>query len=116
MKVLYHIDTEAKWHMVLENTKNMLKYGMENNTAFEIEIVANGIAVVGLIQEVAEKSKWYLEMDELYKQNVVFAACNNALKKFNPTNALLCAFVKVVPAGVVEIASKQQEGYFYIKP
>lgn len=31
MKVLYHIDEESKWHMVLENTKNMLKYGRENN-------------------------------------------------------------------------------------
>lgn len=116
MKVLYHIDTEAKWHMVLENAKNMLKYGKENNTTFEIEIVANGIAVVGLIQMVAEKSKWYLEMDELYKENVVFAACNNALKKYNSSETPLCAFVTVVPAGVVEISTKQQEGYSYIKP
>lgn len=115
MKVLYHVDSESKWHMVLENVKNMLKYGKENNTTFEIEIVANGIAIVGLIQEVAEKSKWYLEMDELYKENVVFAVCNNALKKFNPGQQPLCAFATVVPAGVVEIAKKHEEGYAYIK-
>lgn len=116
MKVLYHIDAEAKWHMVLENAKNMLKYGKENNVTFEIEIVANGIAVVGLLQEVAEKSKWYLEMNELYNEKVVFAACNNALNKFNPGKCPLCAFATVVPAGVVEIVKKQQDGYSYIKP
>lgn len=116
MKVLYHIDAESQWHMVLENVKNMLKYGKENQVEFEIEVVANGIAVVGLLQHVAEKSKWYLEMDELYKEKVVFAACNNALNKFNPGNLPLCAFVTVVPAGVVEIAKKQEEGYSYIKP
>lgn len=116
MKVLYHIDAEAQWHMVLENIQNMMKYAKENNTIFEIEVLANGGAVLGLIQHVAQKSKWYLEMDELYKENVVFAACNNALEKFNPGNSPLCAFVKIVPAGVVEIVQKQQEGYSYIKP
>lgn len=116
MKVLYHIDSESKWHMVLENVKNMLEYGKENNTVFEIEIVANGIAIVGLLQPIAEKSKWYLEMDEMHKEKVVFAVCNNALKKFNPANCPVCAFATVVPAGVVEIAKKQEEGYSYIKP
>lgn len=74
------------WHMVLENVKNMLKYGQENNVAFDIEVVANGIAIMGLWQTVAEKSKRYLEMDELTKEKVVFAACNNALTKFTPSN------------------------------
>ena len=116
MKVLYNIDEESKWHMVLENTKNMLKYGKENNEEFEIEIVANGIAVMGLIEHVAQKSKLYLEMDELSKEKVKFAACKNALNKFNPENSPMCAFATIVPAGVVEIAKKQQEGYSYIRP
>lgn len=116
MKVLYHLDSEAKWHMVLENVKNMLKYGKENNTPFEIEVVANGVAVMGLQQHAAEKSKWYLEMDELSREKVVFAACNNALNMFDLKPEQLCAFVQVVPAGVVEIAEKQEEGYSYIKP
>jgi intracellular sulfur oxidation DsrE/DsrF family protein len=116
MKVLYHIDSESKWHMVLENVKNMLKYGKENNVTFEIEVVANGIAVLGLQELVAQKSKWYLEMDELIREKVVFAACNNALNKFGLTPEQLCAFAQVVPAGVVEIVKKQEEGYSYIKP
>lgn len=116
MKVLYHVDAQNKWHMVLENVKNMLNYGKENNITFEIEVVANGIAIMGLLQHVAEKSKWYLEMDQLYKDKVIFAACNNALTKFNAGNMALCAFATVVPAGVVEIAKKQEEGFTYIKP
>lgn len=56
IKVLYYLGTEAKWKMAPENVKNMLKYGKENTTPFEIEVVANGIAVMGLLQHAAEKS------------------------------------------------------------
>lgn len=116
MKVLYHIDSEANWNMVLDNVKNMLKYGEENSVQFHIEVVANGNAVTGLLQSVAEDAQWYSEMNELSRKNVFFAACHNALKKFNPSGKPLCTFAKVVPAGVVEIAQRQEEGYSYIKP
>lgn len=48
MKVLFHIDSESNWDMVLENARNMRKYEQERQVAFEIEIVANGAAVEGL--------------------------------------------------------------------
>ena len=44
MKVLYHIDQESKWKMVLENVKNMIRTGKELGESFEIEIISNGIA------------------------------------------------------------------------
>lgn len=55
-------------------------------------------------------------MDELSREEVVFAACNNALNMFDLKPEQLCVFAQVVPAGVVEIAKKQEEGYSYIKP
>ena len=116
MKVIYHIDEKEKWDLVLGNAMNMLNYGKENNTTFEIEIVANGIAVTGLFQHEAEEANLYSRMEELDAQKVTFAACNNALKKYTTPNTILCPFAAVVPAGVVELAQKQQEGYSYIKP
>ncbi len=55
-------------------------------------------------------------MEELNKKGVVFSACNNALKgnNINPEN--IGEFVKIIPAGVIEIAEKQMEGYAYIRP
>ena len=116
MKVIYHIDESEKWNMVLDNVTNMLNYGAENNTAFEIEIVANGIAVTGLFRQEAKEANRYARMEELHTKKVIFAVCNNALKKFAAQNTALCPFATVVPAGVVELAKKQEEGYSYIKP
>ncbi len=116
MKVLFHIDSEDKWQMVLDNVGNMLTYGEEKGTIFHVEVVANGIAVRGLLLPEAQKEGWYPRMEELSKKKVVFAACRNALAKFRPENVPLCPFTEEVPAGVVEIAMKQEEGYSYIKP
>ena len=116
MKVLFHIDSESNWDMVLENARNMRKYEQERQVAFEIEIVANGAAVEGLQRAVAQQSCWYASMAELSVERVVFAACRNALRKHNIDPGLLCEFVRVVPSGVVEIAMRQEEGYSYIKP
>ena len=115
MKVLYHIDQESKWKMVLENVKNMIKTGKELGETFEIEIIANGIAVMGIVEHVSISSKLYLEFEEILKSDVKVKACNNALKKFGIDKESICSFVEVVPAGVIEIAKKHEEGYCYIK-
>lgn len=116
MKVLYHIDNDSKWSMVLENVKNMIKTGKELAETFTIEVLANGNAVITLQEEVATNSKMYLEFQELSTEQVSFKACNNALKKFAISKEKMISFVEIVPAGVVEIAKKHEEGYSYIKP
>lgn len=115
MKVLYHIDQESKWKMVLENVKNMIKTGSELGESFDIEIIANGVAVIGIQEHVSISSKLYLEFEEILRSNVKIKACNNALKKFGIDKSSICSFVEVVPAGVIEIAKKHEEGYCYIK-
>lgn len=116
MNVLYHIDSNSKWKMVLENVKNMIKTGKELGDSFTIEVLANGEAVITLVEQVAVNSKMYLEFDELSKEGVIFAACNNALKKFAIEKDKIISFVEIVPAGVIEIAKKHEKGFSYIKP
>lgn len=119
MKVLFHVDELEKWQMTLENAGNMLDYGTDNAAEFEIEIVANSIAVTGLMKEkeaASAPNRLYPAMQELARKGVTFAACRNALRKFNPNGLPLYEFAVTVPAGVVEIAARQQEGYSYIKP
>lgn len=116
MKVLYHIDDDSRWNMVLENVKNMLSYSQKNHVTVQMEVVANGLAVIGLTEHTAQKSNRWAMMNEFAKSGVVFAACNNSLNKFNLQPKDMSSFVKVVPAGVVEIAQEVSEGFVYIKP
>ncbi|MFQ8584269.1 MAG: hypothetical protein ACLSA6_17965 [Holdemania massiliensis] len=49
-------------------------------------------------------------------EGVVFAACRNALRAQSIAPETLIEKTTVVPAGVVELAQKQQAGFAYIKP
>ncbi|RYL94399.1 hypothetical protein EWI07_05410 [Sporolactobacillus sp. THM7-4] len=77
----------------------------------EVEVLANGAAVVGY------KSEAFInQMNSLKSQGVQFVACRNALNARHLLKEDLFAFVSVVPAGVVELVEKQSSGYAYIKP
>lgn len=115
MKVLFHIDESARWKMALGNILNMLQYGRENTEPFIVELVANGPAVQELQPEAAERAGLSALFGALGPQ-VRVCACRNALQANGTPASTLFPFVQVVPAGVVEIAARQQEGYAYIKP
>ena len=52
----------------------------------------------------------------LFRSNSTTPACNNALAANHLTAADIYQFITIVPAGVVELAQKQTEGFAYIKP
>lgn len=112
-KVLFHIDEQEKWNMVLKNAQNMTTHFQQTTEEYQIEIVANGEAVKNYI-----KTNLALKqiMQDLVQQQVLFAACNHALQASELTFGDIFSFVTVVPVGVVEIAEKQSEGYAYIMP
>lgn len=116
MKILFHIDEESKWQEVLGNVKNVIKEGNEHGESYIIEVAANGNAVTALNEKAAVNLNLLVDLAELSKTGVVFAACNNSLNKFAMNKSDILPFIQVVPAGVVEIAKKQDQGYSYIKP
>lgn len=116
MNVLFHIDRSVNWNITVANVMNMLDYGKSENITFTIEIVANGEAVVELSNQASSENKLDEKLKAIADQGVIIAACNNALKAHNLNAADLHTFITIVPAGVVEIASKQAEGYSYIRP
>ena len=113
MKVIFHIDELKKWELTIGNVKNMLLYGKENHEAYTIEIVANAEAVEYLCHR---NDEFQAVMEKLSEDGVSITACHHALMSRGISNGELYSFVEVVPAGVVELAKKQQEGYSYIKP
>lgn len=111
IKVLFHVDECEKWELVLANCRNLLKAAGENRP--EIEVVANSEAVKGMVQSSDADADL---MQQLAGAGVGFIACNNALTGLGIQKEQLLPFVRVVPAGVLELALRQSEGFAYIKP
>lgn len=116
MNVLFHIDQKEKWPILLANVTNMLRYGEEHKETYNIEIVVNSVAVQALTQCGLEKNKYHEELQILHTNGVFICACRNALHASSISTDMLYKFVKIVDAGVIELAKKQHEGYAYIKP
>lgn len=112
-KVIFHIDENRKWKLLLANVSNLLD--AIDGESYDVEIVANSEAVkyYDTGQNLDSDVK---TMNELKEKGVKFAACNNALKANNIEKNHIIDYVKIVPAGVLELVEKQSAGYAYIKP
>lgn len=113
-RVIFHIDEVQKWNLLLHNVRNLLvSYGAEHS-GLSVEVLANSDAVKGY-----EYGSGLADQDllkALSQQNVMFAACSNALHAMNLSKENIFSFVKVVPVGIRELLDRQREGYAYIKP
>lgn len=116
MKVLFHIDELNKWDMTVTNVKNMINFSRESEEKVEIEVVANGEAVFRFKKNEDANSSYSVEFESLFTDDVKIVACNNALSKFYISKDEIFEFIEVVPAGIVEIVKKQEDGFTYIKP
>ena len=113
MKVIYHVDEMERWPLTIGNVKNMVAFYEEQGEAFTIEVLANAAAVAAYRRT---ETKGADERKRLSDAGVIFAACSNALKANGLAREDLYDYVTVVPAGVVELAKRQSEGYAYIRP
>jgi intracellular sulfur oxidation DsrE/DsrF family protein len=78
----------------------------------EIQIVCHG---PGLSMLVAEQSVVTQQMQYFINQGVIFSACAFSMNERNVSKNEIIEGVGYVQAGILEIVSKQQEGWFYIK-
>ncbi|KLU67643.1 DsrE/DsrF-like family protein [Desulfosporosinus acididurans] len=115
-KVIFHIDEMTKWKLLLTNVSNLLKASGEDN--YFVEVLANAEAVkyYDQNQHALDFDNDVKIMESLNQQGVKFAACHNALVANNLKKDNLYDYVETVPAGVIELVVKQNEGYCYIKP
>ncbi len=110
-KVVFEITSAdtADYRGVLRSVNNALK----DAPGTKIEIVCHGPAIFMLVKE---KSVLADAMQELQtKQGVSFAACANSMRKNNLDKSQLVPVATVVPNGVLEVVSKQEDGWSYIK-
>lgn len=112
-EVIFHIDEINKWELLLANVSNLL--AAIDDEDFYVEVLANSEAVkyYDMTQDLDADIN---TMGDLNMKGVKFVACNNALKANNIEKHNIIHFVNIVPAGVLELLVKQNEGYAYIKP
>ncbi len=116
MKICFHVDEVERWGTCLANVFNTLNYFKDNAVDGIIVVIANSAAVKALTKEGAESVGIAEELKTYIDKGVAVRACANALKGNNIALNELLPGISVVPAGIIELANKQAEGFAYIRP
>lgn len=100
----------AKWNLALNNARNIqTDIGAAN---VDIEIVAYGPGIGMLKSDSVVGNR----IEEAGKAGVKVVACENTMRGQKLTHADMLSGIGYVPAGVVELMQRQQQGWAYIRP
>jgi intracellular sulfur oxidation DsrE/DsrF family protein len=100
----------GKWNLAFNNARNIQSdLGAKN---VEVEIVAYGPGIGMLKSGSAVASR----IDEATLGGVKVVACENTMHAQKLKKSDMVSGIEYVPAGVVEIMKRQQEGWSYIRP
>jgi intracellular sulfur oxidation DsrE/DsrF family protein len=119
-KVAVHVDQNDPqvMNMALNNVANLISYYESQGDTAVVEVVAYG---PGLNMFVADKSPVIdrISAMSLEHEGLQFSACANTIagmeKKTGEKVALISEAV-VVPSGVVQLVTLQEDGYAYVRP
>ena len=100
----------AKWNLALNNAKNIQTDLGAANVDVELVAYGPGIGMLKADSLVANR------IDEALGAGVKVVACENTMRGQKLTQADLLGKIGYVPAGVVELMQKQQQGWAYIRP
>ncbi|HTL77495.1 MAG TPA: DsrE family protein [Casimicrobiaceae bacterium] len=100
----------GKWNLALNNAKNLQADLGAGNV--EIEIVAYGPGIGMLKADSIVGNR----IGDALGQGVKVSACENTMHGQKLVKADMLDGIGYVPAGVVEIMRKQQEGWAYLRP
>jgi intracellular sulfur oxidation DsrE/DsrF family protein len=110
-KVVVQMNTAdtTEWSATLGNIRNLQKIWPNN---LQVELVVHGKALDFLV-----KDKTHLAADiiAMSKEGIVFAACENSMRKHHIDKAQLLTQAITVPSGVGELVLKQEDGWSYLK-
>jgi len=99
----------ARWNLILNNMSN-LREGLGSEGA-DIVLVAYGPGINMMKADSPVKAR----IADALKNGVKIIVCENTMTAFKLTTADMLPDVGYVPAGVVEVMRKQQQGWAYIR-
>jgi len=100
----------GKWNLALNNAKNIQTDLGAANVDIEVVAYGPGIGMLKLDSTVGGR------VDEATAAGVKVVACENTMKGQKLTRADMLNGIGYVPAGVVELMSRQQQGWAYLRP
>jgi intracellular sulfur oxidation DsrE/DsrF family protein len=101
---------QGKWNLALNNAKNIQTDLGAANVDIEIVTYGPGIDMLKLDSPVGGR------IGEATTAGVKVIACENTMRGQKLTRADMLSGIGYVPAGVVELMSRQQQGWAYIRP
>ena len=101
---------QGKWNLALNNAKNIQTDLGAANVDIEIVTYGPGIDMLKLDSPVGGR------IGEASTAGVKVIACENTMRGQKLTRADMLNGIGYVPAGVVELMSRQQQGWAYIRP
>jgi intracellular sulfur oxidation DsrE/DsrF family protein len=100
----------AKWNLALNNARNVQQDIGASNVDIEIVVYGPGIGMLKIDSVAGNR------VAEAMASGVKVVACENTMHGQKLTKADMLASIAYVPAGVVELMQKQQQGWAYVKP
>ena len=111
-KVVFQVSDAdvAKWNLTMNNVRNVQQDLGADKVTIEIVVYGPGIGLLKLESPLAQR------IADALGQRVHVVACENTMTAQKITRADMLPNISYVPAGVVELMQKQQQGYAYIRP
>ena len=102
-------DDAQAWEGVLNNVENVQK--ALGPTMVEVVAHGKGLAMLTTAKNGAVRER----LERSATGGVVFAACENTMKKPSAKKEDLVPFAKTVDSGVAEVVRKQEAGWSYLR-
>jgi intracellular sulfur oxidation DsrE/DsrF family protein len=99
-----------KWGLALNNARNVQTDLGEENVEIEIVVYGPGIGMLKKDSEVGPR------VADARAKGMTVVACENTMHAQKLTYDDMLPTIGYVPAGVVEIMQKQQQGWAYVRP
>jgi intracellular sulfur oxidation DsrE/DsrF family protein len=100
----------AKWNLALNNARNVMADLGADKVAVEIVAYGPGIGMLKMDSTAGSR------IAEALGQGVQVVACENTMRGMKIGRDDMLPSISYVPAGVVEIMSRQAQGYSYVRP
>jgi intracellular sulfur oxidation DsrE/DsrF family protein len=100
----------GKWNLALNNARNVMADLGADKVAVEIVAYGPGIGMLKMDSTAGSR------IAEALGQGVQVVACENTMRGMKIGRDDMLPSISYVPAGVVEIMSRQAQGYSYVRP
>jgi len=110
-KVVFQVSdpVPGKWGLTLNNVNNLMD-ALGSNVEIEVVVYGPGIGMLGLDSPVGDR------VNDAVNAGVKIVACENTMKAKHLTKDDMLASIGYVPGGVIELMSKEEAGWSYIRP